>query len=207
MTTKKLTPSDLQKMFEIYQAHGSNMKVKINKTIDQYFKKSFSVSVQDILGHTAWGWFTEDNELAMFATRSHWAGMPYATIGNVFIDKHKFLMSKENLHIINEFISPILFDSALNFNRKVCFMARDYQHTRSTVKGIHKQPTSRNKTHDVKIVEIIPPYSRAKYEFGSNILGILETRNPTPIIIKSYTLKSDLDPEVTLLKDYENLIN
>jgi hypothetical protein len=195
-------------MLEIYQAHGSNMKVKITTAIDQYFRKSFNISANNELGHSAWGWFNEQEEMSMFVTRSHWSSMPYATIGNVFADRHKFSMLKENLHVINEFLTPVFLDSANNFGRKVCYMARDYQHTKSTVKGIHRLgPESRNHLYDVKIVEIVPPYSRAKYEFGSNILGILEGRNPTPVIIKSYTLKSEHDPEVSVLKDAEHLIN
>jgi len=78
----QLTVDDLPRILEIYKTRNSNLKVKITTTLDQYFQKAFEVACSNQLGHSAWGYKNEEGELIMFATRSHWSGMPYATIGN-----------------------------------------------------------------------------------------------------------------------------
>ena len=206
----KLTADDLPRILEIYETRQSNLKVKISPTIDQYFRKGFDIACQNKLGHSIWGYKNKDDKLVMFATRSFWSGMPYSTVGNLFIDGNDsfFGPSIDGIITTNYFLNDIFVDATINHGRHVHYMARDYHNTVTVLKVAHKLSTEqRNMLFDCNLVEIIAPYNRAKYEFGSNILGILEGRNPQPIVIRSFTLKPELNPEITCIKNHEFLVN
>lgn len=208
---RKLTAEHLPRMIEIYQTRSVNMRVKINKTIDAYLRKSFDVATQDKLGHSAWGHFDHDNRLIMFATKSHWTSMPFWTVGNVFVDTdNKFLHLKDGLIIQRNFLQDIFLDSAINYNRFQGYMAREYRHVVSTVKGTNLLSEDERKvqlTYTSNFAEVVPPYSRARFEYGSNVLGILEGRNPTPIIIRSYHLRPEFNSELAKYQDHSKFIN
>jgi len=205
----QLTVDDLPRILEIYKTRNSNLKVKITTTLDQYFQKAFEVACSNQLGHSAWGYKNEEGELIMFATRSHWSGMPYATIGNVFIDSENsfFGLNKKGLMTMNQFLTDIFYDSAINHQRYVSYMARTYKDAVVSIKSIKRTEQDRNLIFKMGFVEIIPPYNRAKFEFGSNILGILEGRNPEPVIIRNWTLDPGQIPALNSLKNYEFVIN
>lgn len=211
----QLTLDDLPRMLEIYKTRNSNVKVKINSTLDRYFHKVFEVACSGQLGHSAWGYKNEEGKLVMFATRSHWSGMPYSTVGNFFVDADNSITpnlgisNKTGSLITNKFFTDIFYDSAINHQRYVSFMVRAYREVVITVKTIKKSNTleDRNLIFKMGFVELIPPYNRAKFEFGSNILGILEGRNPEPVIIRSWTLEPNNIPALTNLKNYEFVIN
>lgn len=208
---KRLGPEHLDRMIEIYQTRSVTMRIKITQTIDEYLRKSFDVATQNQLGHSAWGHFNSDGKLIMFATKSHWSSMPYWTVGNVFVDKDEsFVHLKDGLLIQRDFLQDIFLDSAINHNRFQGFMARDYRHVVATVGGTNKLGSDIRKPSIIYVAnfaEVVPPYSRARFEYGSNVLGILEGRNPNPVIIRSYHLKPEFNQELAKYQNHSRFIN
>jgi len=208
---RRLGPEHLDRMIEIYQTRSVTMRINITQTIDEYLRKSFDVATQNRLGHSAWGHFNSDGKLIMFATKSHWTSMPFWTVGNVFIDKEDaFLHLDDGLITQRNFLTDIFLDSAINHNRFQGYMARDYRHVTATVRATNKLPDDVRRAglcYVANFAEVVPPYSRARFEYGSNVLGILEGRNPNPVIIRSYHLKPEFNQELAKYQNHSRFIN
>jgi len=207
-TATKLNDSHMDQVLEVYETQTSNIRVKLTKNLDIYFRKAFETASLNKLGHSLWGHFDDDNTLTMFATKTNWTSMPFYTVGNVFAHKDRGHMLIHNgLDVIGRFLQDIVYDS-IQEERFTAFMARDYRNLIATNKGIRKLPDAlRMDWGSVSLVEIVPPYSRAKYEYGSNILGILEGRNPYPVIIRSITVKSSENTVLNTHLDAEFILN
>ena len=207
-TATKLNDSHMDQVLEVYETQTSNIRVKLTKNLDIYFRKAFETAILNKLGHSLWGHFDDDNMLTMFATKTNWTNMPFFTVGNVFAHKeHGHVLTHDGLDVIGGFLRDIFHDG-IQEERFTAFMARDYRNVIATNKGIRKLPTTtRSDLYSQSLLEIVPPYSRAKYEYGSNILGILEGRNPHPVIIRSLTVKSSENTIVNTHLDAEFIIN
>ena len=60
-TATKLNDSHMDQVLEVYETQTSNLRVKLTKNLDIYFRKAFETASLNKLGHSLWGHFDDNN--------------------------------------------------------------------------------------------------------------------------------------------------
>jgi hypothetical protein len=219
---RKLISSDLEQMMRVYDSQPSLLKVKKTKHIDLHYKKILPLYLANDIGVSAFGNFDDSGNLIAFSTISTWAILPFATIGLFFVDKNYVsyihsdeITSKLMAGMISyaESINITSIYSAVTINAAMARGAQgvNLQHKKdkqySSLMWDFETDSAR---YVVTVEELIKPYSASKYVNFSKMLGILETKNSVPILIRKWSLLNryrDLDLDYNLRRRVDQVSN
>jgi hypothetical protein len=218
---RKLTSADAGEMLRVYDSQQSFLKIKKTKHIDLHYRKILPLYLSNDIGVSAFGNFDNTGNLMAFSTISTWGTHPFANIGLFFADKQYL----KNLHEdkITTRLTEAIIDYAESINITSVYaavtlnaaVARGWQSINA------KNSTNNSPMWDyehnvprytVTIEELIKPYTASKFVSFSKMLGILETKNSVPILIRKWTLLNryrdlDIDPALRARVDRVSNIN
>lgn len=218
---RKLTIADTEQMLQVYDSQPSLLKIKKTKHIDLHYRKILPLYLANDIGVSAFGNFNSDGELMAFSTISTWAILPFATIGLFFANKKYIhhlhedsIMTRLTEEMIRyaESVNITAVYAAVTLNAAVT-RGRQSVNLKNSVTNTPMWDFEKDTTrYLVTVEELIKPYSASKYVNFSKMLGILETKNSVPILIRKWTLLNryrdfDLDPALRARVDRVSNIN
>ncbi len=216
---RKLTSADAGEMLRVYDSQQSFLKIKKTKHIDLHYRKILPLYLSNDIGVSAFGNFDNTGNLMAFSTISTWAILPFATIGLFFVDK-KYINLVHNDNITSKLMSAMIeYAESINITSVYAAVTLNAAVSRGW-QGInlknkeHTTPMWDFETNTarylVTVEELIKPYSSSKYVNFSKMLGILETKNSVPILIRKWTLINryrDLDIDSALRRRVDRVSN